>query len=131
MKKLTLLLLLIVVTAVSASAQTLVFKATHYSQQFQKNGHWEEWSDWEPSSVKIDMNLDTDVVKVYSKRTQVYNIYEFVGESKDDGDTTITYRFIDQDGDKGNMRLLMRKSGRSEIYFDFANVRWAYIVLRE
>lgn len=130
MKKLSLILLFIIVASITASAENLVYNSTHYSQQYLADGKWGKWSDWESCNVKIDIDLDKDIVTIYSSRKQIYNITEFVGKTENEGDVTLKFLFIDQDGDKGTLRLLMRNNGRSEIYIDFANIRWAYIVKR-
>ena len=130
MKKLSLFLLFILVATITASAESLVFKSTHYSQQVLSNGKWDKWTKWEPCEVKIDIDLDTDRVTIYSNRTQVYKITDYVGKTENKGDVSVKYLFVDQDGDKGTLRLRIRKDGRSEIYIDFANIRWSYIVKR-
>ena len=130
MKKTIVLLLFAILSIVSLNAEVLKFKSTYYSQQLMEFGGWGNWSDWKSCNVKIDINLDTDVVKIYSQREQTYRVTKYVGETEDDGYKTHTFRFTDQDGDRGTMRLIQRDSGRSEIYIDFANIRWAYIVQR-
>ena len=81
--------------------------------------------------MNIIINLNTDVVTIYSPRTQVYRIYEYSGTTRDsDGDVTATFYFYDQDNDRGTMRLVIRANGQSQLYIDFANVMWAYDVYR-
>ena len=81
--------------------------------------------------MNIIINLNNDVVTIYSPKTQIYNIYKYIGTKKDsDGDITMTYKFYDQDLDFGNMRLMIRKNGQSQIYIDFSNISWAYDVIR-
>ena len=128
MKKLSLLLLMILLTTITVSAENMIVKSIAFSMQKQENNKWGNWSEWEPSSLKIDIDLDKKIVKIYSSKTQVYNIVDFLGATEDNGDTTATFQFIDQDGDIGQLRMHERKNGRSEIYIDFDNVRWAYIV---
>ena len=133
MKK-TFLLVFFALMAISAFADDLLlFRATSFCYK-EKNsrGQWGDWSKWQDSDVKITMDMTTDVVTVYSPTKQVYQITEYLGDSTDsDGDTTIKFRFIDQDGDRGTMRLMQRKAdSRSEIYIDFNNVTWVYEVRR-
>ena len=81
--------------------------------------------------MNIVINLNNDVVTIYSPKTQIYSIYKYLGTKKDsDGDITMTYKFYDQDLDFGNMRLMIRKNGQSQIYIDFSNISWAYDVIR-
>ena len=95
-------------------------------------GLWEDWSKWEDSDVQITMDLTTDIVTIYSKDKQVYQITDYVESSTDsDGDDIVKLRFVDQDGDQGTMRLIERNSeNRSEIYIDFNNITWVYEVRR-
>lgn len=133
MKKLLLFLTIVIaafVASPAAKAETLNFKATNYTIKTMKNGTWSNWSSWEKCNVKISMNLDTDVVTIYSDKKQVYYVNDYDEPFKEDGATQINYHFRDQDGDKGTMTLVMRDNGRSEIYIRFANVQWGYIVVR-
>lgn len=115
------------------SAQVLNFKttayaSTTYNSYYQK---WNKWSSWEDSDMLLTINLNNDRVTIYSPVTQLYVIYKHVGNYYDsDGDYNMVFKFIDQDSDYGTMRLLQRTSGASEIYVEFANVKWCYRVIR-
>ena len=68
---------------------------------------------------------------------QGYGILKFSNYDIYDGDWESgkmqgrgTYKFYDQDLDFGNMRLMIRKNGQSQIYIDFSNISWAYDVIR-
>lgn len=118
---------------IPAGAQVLKFKTTAFASNSYNytTERWSGWSDWERSNMLVTINLNTDVVTIYSPVTQRYQIYD--GESSyydSDGDLHMVYKFIDQDYDKGVMRLLQRQSGASEIYIEFANIRWCYRVIR-
>jgi hypothetical protein len=79
----------------------------------------------------ITINLDADVVKVYSPMTQIYRITKYVRTYKDDsGGTQIEYTFIDQDGDRGTLRLRKERNNNTQIYIEFADVMWVYNVVR-
>lgn len=130
MKKFLLALLFSVITIV-ASAQTINFRTTSFTYKERTYSGWSNWAPTEASNMLLTMDLDNDLVVIYSPTTQIYSITSYDGTSKDrDGDTTAKYHFIDQDGDRGVMRLVMRRSGKSEIYIDFSNVIWVYSVLR-
>lgn len=128
-----LLLLVFLFIGVSVSAQVIKFRTVAYSEnRYDFNlQRWNGWSDWEKSNMLLTVDLQNDVIKVYSPTPQIYKVYE-TGESyyDSDGDLNILFNFIDQDYDKGVVRLLQRRSGSSEIYIEFLNVRWCYRVLR-
>ena len=130
MKKLF-IFILFVFNIVAINAQILTFRTTGYYERQKYDWGWGNWSSKQASNMNIIINLNTDVVTIYSPRTQVYRIYEYSGTTKDsDGDVTATFYFYDQDNDRGTMRLVIRANGQSQLYIDFANVMWAYDVYR-
>lgn len=128
-KRIMVIMILSLIT-ITASAQTWRFQTKAYSQRELTNYGWQEWSDWESSNISITMNLDTDIVTIYSLRTQCYRVTKYVGNYVDNGANVAEYRMIDQDGDRGTLLLVIKPNGQSEIYIKFANVQWAYIVVR-
>lgn len=124
-------MLVLMITTISASAQVLNFRTTSYTHKEKTSYGWTEWAPYEYSNMRVAINLDTDIVTIYSPRTQYYKIISYDGTYTDsDGDQTARYKFYDQDGDRGIMRLVVRRSGKSEIYIDFANIMWVYSVVR-
>lgn len=130
MKKFLLICLLAVIGVISANAQTWTFRTIGYSQKELKSYGWTSWSKWYDSNMTITMDLNRDIVTVYSPKTQKYKIIDYSDPYMDSGAQCVDYHFIDQDGDKGTMSLVMKPSGQSEIYIRFANVQWAYVVVR-
>lgn len=129
MKKLCLILFLLI--GFTTSAQVVNFRTTAYAQKTKTYGTWSSWSDWQSSNMLITVDLNNDIVTVYSPKTQIYAVYESVSNYYDsDGDYNMVFRFIDQDYDYGIMRLLQRTSGHSEIYIEFSNMMWVYRVRR-
>lgn len=128
MKKYLVILFLFVSTIVDA--QTYYFKAFQFAyKEVNSYGKWTNWSNWEPSSVYITMDLDTDKIVIYSPTTQVYQILSYSSSYTDNsGGKQSSFRFIDQDGDIGTLRLRVERNGNSQIYIDFANVMWVYNV---
>jgi len=116
----------------SITAQTYIYKTTEFAyKQKNDNGNWTEWTDWEDSNMVATINLDDDVVKIFSDKQQTYVITEFVDNYTDDsGGEQLEFNFIDQDGDKGSMRLRTEKNGNSQMYIDFANIMWVYNIKR-
>ena len=127
------ILLLVIISAIAAYSQTIYLKTTaytirHYNYTYSR---WNSWSDWQSSDMLVTFDLDNDIVKIYSPKTQIYAIYS-AGEPyyDSDGDFNMEFKFIDQDYDSGTMCLLQRQSGASEIYIRFANMQWCYRVRR-
>lgn len=132
MKNFILTFLLFFSVVIGASAQVHTFRTTGYYEKHKYSWGWGNWTGRQDSNMTLTINYNTDVVTIYSPKTQVYRIYRYGGTYKDnDGDVTAEFKFYDQDGDRGTMRLVIRNStGKSQIYIDFANVCWAYDVVR-
>lgn len=129
--KLVILLLLFV--SLPATAQVIKFRTAAYAENKYNyyTQKWSGWSDWEKSNMLLTIDLQNDLVTIYSPVTQVYRIYKAEESYYDsDGDFNLPFKFIDQDGDKGTLKLLQRTSGSFEIYIEFLNVRWCYRVIR-
>lgn len=131
MKKTALLFLFLMVSIISYAQDIMDFRAVKYCYcQKEKNGAWGQWTDWEPTDIKIVMDLTTDMIFIDSKERQAYQITEMVDEKDPDGELSALFNFVDADGVKGIMRLIKRNSGRSEIYIQFRNYAWVYEVER-
>lgn len=129
MKRL-LLVLTIIIASVTAFSQTIAFETTHFSYKEKNYYGWSNWSNWEPSRSLMTIDLNNDMIVIYTQQTQYYNIVS-VGESYVSGNAQVQeFGFIDQDGDRGTFRLVLRTTGRSEIYIAFNNIMWGYIVVR-
>lgn len=128
-----LLLLLVVFISLPISSQVLRYKTVAYAanQYDYYTKKWSGWSSWEGSDMLLTIDLQNDIVTIYSPVTQVYKIYKAEESYYDsDKDLNMPFKFIDQDGDRGTLRLLQRATGSSEIYIEFSNVRWCYRVLK-
>lgn len=128
-RRIILVVILTLITTV-ASAQTWRFQSQAYSQRELTGYGWREWSDWTPTNVYITMDLDSDIITIYSNKTQRYKVFRYVGNYVDNGAQVAEYKMIDQDGDRGTLLLVVKPDGQSEIYIKFANIQWAYIVVR-
>ena len=131
MKKI-ILLFLFVFSAVASQAQVYTYRTLQYAyQEVDKYGRWKDWSSWEDSDMSMVINFNTDVVTIYSPKTQVYRITKFIRNYTDNsGGKQVEFAFIDQDGDRGHMRLRIETNGNSQVYIDFNNLRWCYNVRR-
>lgn len=111
-------------------AQTQWFKATEFAVRVVNNGYWTKWSDWESVDINIKFDLSNDLIIIYSQETQIYKVLEQVKSPYDSNGTQVKFRVIDQDYDKGFLRLRVENNGNSQIYVDYADISWVYNVVR-
>lgn len=78
----------------------------------------------------LTINLNTDIVTVYSPVTQYYKIIDYTGTYRDGNATVAEYKFFDQDGDRGTLSLVITATNESHVYIRFANIQWCYRVIR-
>lgn len=89
------------------------------------------WSNWQRCDVTIIMDLQNDVIYIYSQSPQRYTVITDGVTSYDNGGgKQVSYKVVDQDGDRGTLRLRQESNGNSQIYVDFADVAWVYNVIR-
>lgn len=128
MKK-ALLLFCLLFVSISVSAEIVNFRTNAYCQkEKKKNGKWGEWSKWVSSNVDVVINTDKDIITIYSEpKVQIFYIKDYLGEVIDkDGEVTEKFSCVDQNKQKGQIRLVMRKTGRSELYVDMPKKRFVY-----
>ena len=125
-----LMIFALLVSIVAANAQVQYYRSTAYAQANVYNGRY-VWSDWQSSNMTITINLNTDMITIYSPRTQIYRVVS-AGDAYNDsnGGRQVSFKVIDQDGDRGTIRLRIESNGNSQIYVDFSNVAWVYNVVR-
>lgn len=125
------LLLFVMCMAINAKAQTIWYRATQYASATVYNGNY-IWSDWEYSTVKMKIDWDNDIVVIYSPKIQAYAIISVINNLHNDikGGQSAEFKVVDQDGDKGKLRLRFDPYGNSQIYIDFSNVAWVYNIIK-
>jgi hypothetical protein len=111
-----------------ASAQAYLYQARQFAMKtMTRYGTWTDWSDWEKSEVRISIDFDTDVIRVYTQMTQKYVVVEYLGNYTDQsGGKQRKFRVIDQDGDVGTIRIRIETNGNSQLYVEFADIMWVY-----
>ena len=133
MKKFLIVMLLSFV-GLFASAESIWFRAYNYAIKYKteyNRNNSTGWSSYEKCDVAIEFKLDDDMIIIYSNKTQAYVIYEDAGTYNDsDGGKQQGYYVIDQDYDKGMIRLRIARDGTSQLYVDFNDVGWVYNVVR-
>lgn len=133
MKRILTLFMLIMCISLSSFAQVQWYRTYSFKQANVVNGRY-YWGSLKSSDMNISIDLNEDVVTIYSPSMQRYYVYDTYnnGNSYRDanGGTTVKFYVIDQDGDRGEMRLRIDPQGNSQIYIDFSNIAWVYGVRR-
>lgn len=133
MKKFLICILLALV-GICATGESLWFNAYNYAIKYKtesNRGNSKGWSSYTKCNVPIEFKMDDDIIIIYSNKTQVYAIYEDAGTYTDsEGGKQQGYYVIDQDYDKGMIRLRIARDGTSQLYIDFNDVAWVYNVVR-
>lgn len=84
--------------------------------------------------MRLCIDIGNDQIIVYSPRTQIYQVYGVYNNGQpyvdDSGGINIKFYVIDQDYDRGSIRLRVERNGNSQIYIDFSNIAWVYNVVR-
>lgn len=125
MKKFLVWLLLLFSIGVT-QAQSYMLTTSDYAYKIKENGYWSAWSDWLPCVINVYVDCDANKITIYSKVTQVYRIYDFEPQRVySNGDTSTKFYVIDQDNDRGDIRIKNAIDGK-QIYVDFANIIWVY-----
>lgn len=129
MKKI-LTLLVIALTACAAKAEMLTFLTTAYYTSTHYSKGWSNWSSPQASNMGVVFDLDKDAVFIDSPSPQYYQILSVVSKGYNaQGEYERKFKFVDQDGDHGTMRLVKRNDGKNQIYITFNNIRWCYDVI--
>ena len=126
--------MVVALVGLTSNAESLWFTAYSYAIKYKteyNRNNSTGWSSYEKCSVPIKFDLDDDMIIIYSNKTQIYAIYEDAGEYNDsDGGKQKGFYVIDQDYDKGMIRLRIARDGTSQLYVDFNDVGWVYNVTR-
>jgi hypothetical protein len=130
MKKLILTALFI---SIFVACFSQVYKLRTYSSQIKNKGTygWSKWSDPTENNILIVFDIDKERISIYSKETQVYDIFKSYSKfTDDDGDDTYEYACVDADGIRCHVRWvkLNSQNGRLQVYVDYADMMWMYNV---
>lgn len=108
--------------------KTTAFASQSYNYYYER---WNNWTEWQKSNMNIKFDLNNDVITIYSPEIQVYTIFRTGSQFTDSsGGSQIQFNAYDGDGDRADIRLRMEKNGNSQIYVDYADMRWVYNVVR-
>ena len=120
-------------TSVAQNYTSQWYKTTAFaSQTYNYYTHtWNNWTPWQYSNMVIKFDLTSDVIIIYSHHIQIYNVLNVVTAYTDtSGGQQVKFNARDSDGDRVDIRLRMERNGNSQIYVDYADIRWVYNVVR-
>lgn len=122
MKKLLTLTLLLFTLTITLKADVLKLKATAFSFKAYnpETDSWTDWTKWEECSILVVINTDKDIIKVFSKETQDYDIIKYGPEENDGENGNIrTLYYVNEDGNRCNIRLRASNNSDYQMYIDF------------
>ena len=129
MKKFLLLLFAFLVTTTGdLFAQTYKYHTTDYAfKAVNEYGQWLDWSDWEPYRCLVTINIDKDVITVYSDNyIAEYDIVDNLGDSYDESSSMTTFLAVDNDGDRCYVKLRSMNTGVLQLYVEYSAAIWVY-----
>ncbi len=122
-------------TGFTSFGQVIKFKSTSFSSKYknESTSKWSTWSKLEETEVLITIDLDDQRIKVFSKSEQEYDIIKYFDKEIDsDGDETLKFHCVNEDGRKCYVRfvILHSKDGQRQLYIDFADLMWMYNIYK-
>lgn len=111
----------------NTEAQTYKYYSTDFAYKTKNtNGYWSEWSEWEESRCLVTINLDRDVINIYSETIQEFDIYEMEGDSEDEDGISFTLRCIDKNGLRCSVRFRKQNNGILQLYIQYKDLMYVY-----
>lgn len=113
-------------------AQVYTYRTTGYAyKKINSYGNWTQWSDWQDSDMRVVINFNTDVITIYSPKTQIYKVTEHLRNFTDSSEgKNVEFAAIDEDGLRCHIRLRIETNGNSQIYCSWSNLIHVYNVRR-
>lgn len=127
-------ILLVFFTSITL-AQVTKFRTNSFSMKTknEKTKQWTKWSEAEKADILITIDIENNRIKIFSKGEQVYDIIKYYEKVTDDeGDETIQFQCVNEDGLKCIVRfvILNSREGRRQLYVDFADVMIVYSIYK-
>ena len=128
MKKL-LFILILIFSICAVKAQTYKYYTTCFAYKYYENYGWTDWSEWERSHMLVVISTDRNIINIYSDKIQEYDIYEYTGEENDDdGGSSFLFQCVNKDGLRCQVRLRVQSDGSKQLYVDFNDAMWVYVL---
>lgn len=112
--------------SIASFAETYLYQTTKFAYAQVVNGTY-YWGDWQQSSLNIMIDTDDGYIAINSPQRQLYKIHGYDNTTSDNqGGEYIKFYVIDNEGDKGTIRVRKDYNGKLQLYVDFNNVAWVY-----
>ena len=113
------------------NAQTYKYYSTDFAIKAKNEyGYWSDWSDWEPCKCLVIINFERNVINIYSKEPQEFDIYEDVGEEKDREGSSFSLKCVDKDGLRCSVRFRMQNNGVLQLYVEYNDIMYVYCLIK-
>lgn len=125
MKKI-LFIIAFMLSVVMANAQVYTYRSYAYAQ---KDAGY-NWSNFVKSDLKITINLNTDIIRIYNKLNSTFIVQTSRQYYDSDGEWVMECNCRDEESLRCTIRLVVRNSGTSQMYVDYSNVSWCYNIVK-
>lgn len=103
---------------------------TYRSYAFAEKNVGYAWSDFVQSNLTITINLDTDIIRIYNKQKSCFFVLSSRQYYDSDGELILECYCYDEEHIRCTIRLVIRNSGTSQLYVDYANFSICYNIVR-
>jgi hypothetical protein len=125
-----LLTILLTFFALTASAQTEVYKYKSTSIAIKDIGAGETKFKHSDCNLLIVFNFENDRITVFSEETQKFDIVRYGEFQKDeDGDKVLKMKAVDSDGASCTLEfvdLVKERDNRKQLYVRYSNINYVY-----
>lgn len=131
-KKLGMLLAIIPLLLSMPRPYTVVYRGTYATYKYFTNDQGTAWNPWLQVSVDITFDLTGWQVFIDADEPQTLDIVQYDGKVTDSkGSKQIKLSIIDQEHKRGKLRLRTEKSGHTQMYLDYADVTFCWIITHD
>jgi len=114
----------------------LLLTITTHAQVYQFTGEavsvkntYGDWSEWEETSVLIILNIDKEIIQIYSKREQRYDIISASDKIYDSESESVILDCIDEEGIRCKLQLYNYDKGYKHLYIRWDNIQYVYQIV--
>lgn len=124
-----LFVLIFALFAIASWAQSYRFVADYSSFRVNKGYGWSDWSDWyDCGSIVITIDLDEEIIRIYSENTQDYVVVEDAGSDYVDGGEMTGVIAVDSRGQRCKIDIVYYYRKQSHLYVRYSDVEFGYMI---
>lgn len=126
-----LVLFFIAFISLGVNAEVYKYKSESFSYKTLDNyGYWSEWSDWVNSSVLVVVDIDKDVIRIYSEEPQEFDILYAEDTYDSEYNAMLMCQCVDADGVECQLRIRANTDGTLQLYVDYSNIMYVYNIYK-